>query len=164
MFAQIVKILFPLLPSCSPVSGCKGPWEQPGSFSSVQHLEASTPEHSRCSCKIYILAVVQKLASKSLSKLFLQARKYAIIHNSECLFKSWMEFYEDKKWFCSLQVHPLMNLKCLRAYESTDRCFRLFSTSCYIEFVKVLLSKAPPSPPFTKKIKSCRDVRRRLLV
>lgn len=145
MFAQIVKILFHLLPSCSPVSGCQGPCELPGSFSGVQHLEASTPEHSRCSCRIDILAVVQKLASKSLSKLFLQARKYTIILNSECLFKSWTEFYEYKKWLCSLQVHPLVNLKCLRAYESTDRCFRLFITSCYIEFVKVLLSKAPKS-------------------
>lgn len=144
MFAQIVKILFPLLPSCSP-AGCQGPWELPGSFSGVQHLEASTPEHSSCSCRIDVLALVQKLASKCLSKLFLQARKCAIIHNSECLFKSWMEFYEDKKWLCSLQVHPLVNLKCLSAYESTDRCFRLFSTSCYTEFVKVLLSKAPKS-------------------
>lgn len=119
-----------------------GPLGAVNCFSGVQHLEASTPEHSRCSCRIDGLAVVQKLASKSLSKLCFQARKYAIIHNSECLFKSWMEFHEDKKGICSLQVHPLVNLKCLRAYESTAGCFRLFSTSCYIEFVKVLLSKA----------------------
>lgn len=111
-------------------------------FPGVQHLEASTPEHSGCSCRIDVLVVVQKLASKSLSKLFFQAGKYAIIHNSECLLKSWVEFHEGKKGLCSLQVHPLVNLKCLRAYESTARCFRLFSTSCYIEFVKVLLSKA----------------------
>lgn len=52
-----------------------------------------------------------------------------------------MEFCEEKR-LRSLQVHPVLNLRCLRAAEGKAKCFGLFSTSCYMEFIKVLLSKA----------------------
>lgn len=68
-----LSLLFLSCPACSPVAEClcTGSSELPGSTSVVKHLEGSTPGAQL----LAVLAEVQKLASKCLSKLFFWARK-----------------------------------------------------------------------------------------
>lgn len=65
------QLLFLSCPPCSPVA-VPVLWEQ---WTARQHFNCGTPrgEHSRCTTAV--LAEVQKLASKCLSKLFFWARK-----------------------------------------------------------------------------------------